>query len=558
MPVRSPFPDVEIPSVNVLDYIFANPDDVTDKPLWIDADDTAKSLSLRQALSWVKRLGAGLQRLGLQKGDVVMMCSTNHIFVPVLYLGVVGSTCAFTGANPAYTPKEIAYQITNCEAKVILAHPSKIDDVLTAAAEAQFPQDRIFHFSDDVSGAAGPVQGLRDWTALLADDAAASSWTWPSLSAAEARTQLATINYSSGTTGLPKGVCGAHRNLVANVQQLIGMRHPNGLTPELERDVWLAFLPLYHAYGQMYTILMAARRRVTVYVMSVFSFERYLQCIERYRPNVLQVVPPIVVMLSKRPEVHKYDLSSVKDLSCGAAPLKVDLQNDVADRFGVNLVQGWGMTELTCAASGLPTDRVDREASCGMLLPSCEAKFLDEDGREVGVGEPGELFVRGPNVMLGYWRNEKATRETLDDEGWLRTGDVAVYNEQGMLWIVDRKKELIKVNGLQVAPAELESLLLENEHVADAAVVGIELDHEEFPRAYVQIQDASKGKVQPRDIQDWLAARVAKHKRLAGGVSFVDAVPKLASGKIVRKLLREWSKRDAAALAKTGWSRANL
>ncbi|KAH8717840.1 Acyl-CoA ligase azaF [Beauveria bassiana] len=558
MPVRSPFPDVEIPSVNVLDYIFANPDDVTDKPLWIDADDTAKSLSLRQALSWVKRLGAGLQRLGLQKGDVVMMCSTNHIFVPVLYLGVVGSTCAFTGANPAYTPKEIAYQITNSEAKVILAHPSKVDDVLAAAAEAQFPQDRIFHFSDDVSGAAGPVQGLRDWTSLLVDDDAASSWTWPSLSAAEARTQLATINYSSGTTGLPKGVCGAHRNLVANVQQLIGMRHPNGLTPELERDVWLAFLPLYHAYGQMYTILMAARRHVTVYVMSVFSFERYLQCIERYRPNVLQVVPPIVVMLSKRPEVQKYDLSSVKDLSCGAAPLKVDLQNDVADRFGVNLVQGWGMTELTCAASGLPMDRVDREASCGMLLPSCEAKFLDEDGREVGVGEPGELFVRGPNVMLGYWRNEKATRETLDDEGWLRTGDVAVYNEQGMLWIVDRKKELIKVNGLQVAPAELESLLLENEHVADAAVVGIELDHEEFPRAYVQIQDASKGKVQPRDIQDWLAARVAKHKRLAGGVSFVDAVPKLASGKIVRKLLREWSKRDAAALAKTGWSRANL
>ncbi|KAJ4163642.1 hypothetical protein LMH87_005357 [Akanthomyces muscarius] len=560
MPVRSPFADVDVPSVNVLDYIFPNPGDVSDKPLWIDADDNAKSLSLRQTLGWVKRLGAGLQRLGLKRGDVVMMCSTNHIFVPVLYLGVVGSTCAFTGANPAYTPKEIAYQITNAQAKIILAHPSKIDDVLAAAAEAKFPRDRIFHFSDDISSDAATttVKGLRDWTAFLAPEDAASAWAWPSLTPAEARTQLATINYSSGTTGLPKGVCGAHRNLIANVQQILGARHPHGLTPDLEDDVWLAFLPLYHAYGQMYTILMAARRHITVHVMSVFNFERYLQCIERYRPNVLQVVPPIVVMLSKRPEVKNYDLSSVKDVNCGAAPLKADLQNEVADRYGLNLAQGWGMTELTCAASCLPSGHVDREASCGMLLPNCEAKFLDEDGKEVAMGEPGELFLRGPNVMLGYWCNEKATKETLDADGWLRTGDVAVYNKQGMIWIVDRKKELIKVNGLQVAPAELESLLLDNEHVADAAVVGVELEHEEYPRAYVQIQDVSKGKVQPRDIQDWLAARVAKHKRLAGGVAFVDAVPKLASGKIVRKLLREWSKRDAAEMQKAGWTRSKM
>ncbi len=335
---------------------------------------------------------------------------------------------------------EIAYQITNSQAKVILAHPSKIDDVLAAAAEAQFPRDRIFHFSDDASGTLGTVQGLRDWTSFLAPEAAAASWTWPSLTAAEAASQLATINYSSGTTGLPKGVCGAHRNLIANVQQIMGARHPHGLTPELENDVWLAFLPLYHAYGQMYTILMAARRHVTVYVMSVFNFERYLQCIERYRPNVLQVVPPIVVMLSKRPEVRRYDLSSVKDINCGAAPLKADLQNDVADRYRLNIVQGWGMTELTCAASVLPTGYVDREASCGMLLPNCAAKFLDDDGKEVAMGEPGELFIQGPNVMRGYWRNEKATKETLDADGWLRTGDVAVYNKEGVIWIVDRKK----------------------------------------------------------------------------------------------------------------------
>ncbi|KAJ4163643.1 hypothetical protein LMH87_005357 [Akanthomyces muscarius] len=542
MPVRSPFADVDVPSVNVLDYIFPNPGDVSDKPLWIDADDNAKSLSLRQTLGWVKRLGAGLQRLGLKRGDVVMMCSTNHIFVPVLYLGVVGSTCAFTGANPAYTPK---------------ANQKRRNCIPNHQCPGQnHPRPPLQNRRCPRRRRRG--QGLRDWTAFLAPEDAASAWAWPSLTPAEARTQLATINYSSGTTGLPKGVCGAHRNLIANVQQILGARHPHGLTPDLEDDVWLAFLPLYHAYGQMYTILMAARRHITVHVMSVFNFERYLQCIERYRPNVLQVVPPIVVMLSKRPEVKNYDLSSVKDVNCGAAPLKADLQNEVADRYGLNLAQGWGMTELTCAASCLPSGHVDREASCGMLLPNCEAKFLDEDGKEVAMGEPGELFLRGPNVMLGYWCNEKATKETLDADGWLRTGDVAVYNKQGMIWIVDRKKELIKVNGLQVAPAELESLLLDNEHVADAAVVGVELEHEEYPRAYVQIQDVSKGKVQPRDIQDWLAARVAKHKRLAGGVAFVDAVPKLASGKIVRKLLREWSKRDAAEMQKAGWTRSKM
>lgn len=535
MPIHPLIPPVHIPEVNILEYIFGDPKDVTDKPLWIDSQDPSKSLSTRQALGWIKRLGLGLQRLGLKRGDVVMMCSTNHIFVPVLYLGVVGATCAFTGANPAYTPKgkrnnrnqiaqvitqisnslkkttaEIAHQISNAQAKIILAHPSKLNDVLAAAAETNFPTSHIYSFSADVSGATAsttPSNGVCDWTALLAPatDPAAQSWSWPALSRpGEAKTTLATINYSSGTTGLPKGVCVSHYNLAANVQQILGMRYPGGggaAPASAASDRWVAFLPLYHAYGQMYTILMAARRHVTVHVMSVFTFEAYLQLIERHRVNVLQVVPPIIVMLAKRPEVGRYDISSVQEISCGAAPLKRDLQNEVSRRLGVNIVQGWGMTELTCASTSMPSGHRDDTGSCGRLNPNCEAKFVGEDGTEVVEGEPGELFVRGPNVMMGYWRNEKATKETLDPEGWLRTGDVAVYKD-GLIWIVDRKKvcfynpwtkdlfsrsswnmvidkkksqELIKVNGLQVAPAELESILLDNEHIADAAVVGITL-----------------------------------------------------------------------------------
>ena len=183
------------------------------------------------------------------------------------------------------------------------------------------------------------------------------------------------------------------------------------------------------------------------------------------------------------------------------------------------------------------------------MIPNHEIKLLDDDGKEVTEGQPGEIHVRAPNVCLGYWRNEQATSETLDSDGWLKTGDVAIAKDN-WFWIVDRKKELIKVNALQVAPAELEAVLLENEDIADAAVTGIILGEQEWPRAYIALKDEKKGKVTESQIQDWMKEKVAKHKQLAGGVSFVDEVPKLASGKIQRKVMREWSKRDALELDK--------
>lgn len=280
-------------------------------------------------------------------------------------------------------------------------------------------------------------------------------------------------------------------------------------------------------------------------------------------------------MLSKRPETAKYDLSSVTDVLCGAAPLSKELQNECMRRFGMQINQGWGMTEVTCGAIHVPGGVNDDSGSVGQLDPNTECKLLDDDGKEVGAGEPGEMYVRGPQVCLRYWRNEEATRESIDGEGWLRTGDVAVVNKGGWFWIVDRKKvffpffsfslfplpftilsltsipsvkELIKVNALQVAPAELEAVLLEHEHIADAAVVGITLHNEEWPRAYVAIQEQAKGKVKPEEIQEWMKSRVAKHKWLVGGVTFVEEVPKLASGKIQRKTMREWAKADAKVL----------
>ncbi|KAI1264820.1 4-coumarate-CoA ligase [Xylariaceae sp. FL1019] len=547
MVFRSPYPDLNLSESNILTYLFPKNQEPSDEPIWINAKENEQHLSPKQLLGWVKRLSFGLEKLELKKGDVVMILTPNQIFVPVAYLGIVGAGCCFSGANPAYTVPELCHQITNTTTKLILAHPSLLQSVLAAASKTKFPKSRIFQFSE----VANPTrEGVSDWRSFVGSEAQGQSYQWPELSATESKNTVATINYSSGTTGLPKGVCVSHANLIANVEQTIFMRYGVTGLPFNQRpqERWVGFLPLYHAYGQLYTILMAIKLQAPVYIMTEFRYEEFLFYIGKYKITNLQIAPPILVMLSKRPETSRYDLSSVKDVLCGAAPLSRELQNECQRRFNLQVYQGWGMTEVTCGAIHVPRGRQDDSGSVGQLDPNCEAKLIDDDGKEVGVGQPGELYIKGPNVCMRYWRNEEATKESLDADGWLKTGDVAVINDKGYFWIVDRKKELIKVNALQVAPAELEGVLLENEHIADAAAVGITVRGEEAPRAYVVIHETSKGKVTPKDIQEWIKSRVAKHKYLNGGVVFIDEVPKLASGKIQRKTMREWAKRDATEL----------
>ncbi|KAJ0306357.1 hypothetical protein COL516b_004816 [Colletotrichum fioriniae] len=552
MVFKSPFPSLDIPKTNLLSYLFPKGSTPSDEPIWIDCKDDKINLSPKQMLQWVKRLGFGLQNLGLKRGDVVMICTPNQIFVPVAYLGIVSVGCVFSGANPAYTVPELVHQMTNTAAKVVLVHPNHLEQVLEAADKSKIPRSRIFQFSEVENPA---KHGVPDWRQMIGTPAQADSYQWPELSAEESTSTVATINYSSGTTGLPKGVCVSHHNLIANVEQTIYMRYAEKpySFENRPRERWIGFLPLYHAYGQLYAVLMAMKLDVPIYIMKEFRYEDFLFAIGKHKITNLQVAPPILVMLSKRPETARYDLSSVKDMLCGAAPLSRELQNECQRRFSVQINQGWGMTEVTCGGIMVPGGIKDDTGSVGKLAPNCDCKLVDEEGKEVGFGEPGELCMRGPNICLGYWRNEVATKEALVD-GWLKTGDIAVCNKDGYFWIVDRKKELIKVNALQVAPAELEAVLLENEHVADAAVVGITIEGNEWPRAYVALQDVSIGKVKPEDIQEWIKPRVAKHKALVGGVVFVDEVPKLASGKIQRKVMREWSKRDAAALEKAAKS----
>lgn len=345
-------------------------------------------------------------------------------------------------ATSGFTPDkktEVAHQLRNTSAQALLVHPSLLKTAIEAAKEVGLPKDRVYQFSDTENS---PSEGISDWRAMLGSESEGSSYRWPKLNAEQSKKTIATINYSSGTTGLPKGVCVSHSNLIANVEQCIFSKYDqkpfNKDNHPPER--WVGFLPLYHAYGQLYTILTATKLQIPVYIMKAFVYTDFLSIIQHYKITHLHVAPPIVVMLSKRPETANYDISTVTDMLCGAAPLSKELQNDVSSRYGIRIIQAWGMTEVTCGGTSIPGGVFDNSGSVGPLLANGEGKLLDDDGKEVGVGEPGEIYIRGPQVCMGYWRNEAATREAISEDGWLKTGDMCVRDERGYFWIVDRKK----------------------------------------------------------------------------------------------------------------------
>jgi acyl-CoA synthetase (AMP-forming)/AMP-acid ligase II len=352
MPYKSRY-TVEIPQCNILSYLFDNIRGDPNAPIWIDAKDNSNSLSRDQAFSLIQRLAVGFDRHGVGEGEAVMVFSPNHIFVPLVYLAAAGSKRFFTGANPAYTVNEVAYQMSTVKAALILIHPSLIEIGQAAARKANILPERLFLFADTQSTSPGE---LRDWRELLAPEADAARWRCDPLRGDEASKTIAAINFSSGTTGMPKGVCVTHHNLVANTAQTIFNFFES--TPYSEdshpAERWLAFLPLYHAYSQLWTINIACRLQVPVYVMSKFALEDFLQYIEKFQITTLQAVPPVLVMLNKREEAKKYSLASLRQILSGAAPLSLELQNEVSAKFDVVISQGWGMTETTCVGMLMP------------------------------------------------------------------------------------------------------------------------------------------------------------------------------------------------------------
>jgi acyl-CoA synthetase (AMP-forming)/AMP-acid ligase II len=369
----------------------------------------------------------------------------------------------------------------------------------------------------------GEAEGATPFATLVTDEHP------PATVAIDPDRTVASLPYSSGTTGLPKGVELTHATLVTNVRQ-------SQATLEFrEDDVVLAVAPFFHVMGFNLILACGLRAGATVVTMPRFDLEDVLSVIQRHRVTATIVVPPIVLALAKHPLVDRYDLSSLRLVGCGAAPLGAALEQRCADRLGCIVAQGLGMTEATTCIAINPLD-APRRGSAGRLLANTEARIVDPaSGADLGAGRTGELWVRGPQLMRGYRDRPEATAATIDEQGWLHTGDLCYFDEDGYLYVVDRLKELIKYKGYQVAPAELEHLLLAHPAVADAAVVPRPDEQAgEIPVAHV----VPRAEVTAEELLAWVAERVAPYKRVRA-VRFTDQIPKSQTGKLLRRLLVE-------------------
>ncbi|CAN5918227.1 4-coumarate--CoA ligase family protein [soil metagenome] len=498
---HSPFPDVDVPDVSLPAFVLAAVEDRPDKPALIDGP-SGRTLTYGQLAGAVARVASGLAARGFTKGDVLAIVSPNLPEFAVIFFAVTSRGGVVTTANPRYTADELHHQLVDAGATVLVTIPPLVDTARLAIRETAVRELVVF----------GEADGATPFSALLADGVTVDP------AVVDPGTDVAVLPYSSGTTGLPKGVMLTHRNLVANLAQLDALEPHVAVSIGVD-DVVLGLLPFFHIYGMTVILAYGLHKGATIVTLPRFDLEQFLTVIQEHRVTYVNVVPPIVQALAKHPLVDHYDLSSLREVGSGAAPLGRDIAHMAAERIGCGVVQGYGMTELSPVSHVNPDqhDQIDT-GSVGPAIPGTESRLVDvETGDDVAVGEPGELLVRGPQVMRGYLNNPDATAATIDDDGWLHTGDIATIDDRGYVTIVDRVKELIKYKGFQVAPAELEALLLTHDAVADAAVIG-RPDEEagEIPIAFIV---AAGGELDPDELLAFVADRIAPHKRVRGARS---------------------------------------
>jgi 4-coumarate--CoA ligase len=420
--------------------------------------------------------------------------------------------------------------LQNSGAKALATQLPLIENARKAAQKAGLPEDRIIL----LGGGRDEWSQFRHFTSL-GNSAGLSRHGRVKVN--DPAKELAFLAYSSGTTGLPKGVMLTHRNLVSNL--LMGLA-ATSITGE---DRLLAFLPFYHIYGLSGLVHQSLYRGLTCIVMEKFDLEQFCKLVQQHKITFSYVVPPVVLGLSKHPVVDKYDLSSLRMMTSAAAPLTKELVDAAYKRLRIPVTQAFGLSETSPSTHVQPLELWQSTVgSVGRLLSNQTAKYVSIDETEVPVGEVGELWVKGPNVFAGYWKNEKATANALTSDGYFKTGDIGYQDKDGNFYITDRIKELIKYKGSQVAPAELEGVLLSHDKVNDVAVLGIQRDDlaTEVPIAYVVPRPGTAASPQlEKDIVDFVASKVANHKKLRGGVKFVEEIPKSAAGKILRRVLKE-------------------
>nr|WP_202558773.1 4-coumarate--CoA ligase family protein [Streptomyces sp. SID5789] len=489
-------------------------------PALIDGTD-GTTLTYEQVDRFHRRVAAALAEAGVRKGDVLALHSPNTVAFPLAFYAATRAGASVTTVHPLATAEEFAKQLGDARARWIVTVSPLLDTARRAAELAGGVQEIL------VCDSAPGHRSLIDMLASTAPE--------PRI-AIDPAEDVAALPYSSGTTGTPKGVMLTHRQIATNLAQL------EPLMPAAPGDRVLAVLPFFHIYGL--TALMNAPLRLgaTVVVLPRFDLEQFLAAIQNHRITGLYVAPPIVLALAKHPLVAEYDLSSLKYIVSAAAPLDAQLAAACSRRLGLPPVgQAYGMTELSPGTHVVPLDAMADAppGSVGKLIAGTEMRIvsLTDPGKDLPPGESGEILIRGPQIMKGYLGRPDATAALIDEDGWLHTGDVGHADSDGWLFVVDRVKELIKYKGFQVAPAELEALLLTHPGVADAAVVGAYNDDgNEVPHAYVVRQPTAPG-LSEGEIMMYVAERVAPYKRVRE-VTFIDAVPRAASGKILRRELR--------------------
>ena len=518
MTFRSRFPEAFIPRQELSAFVLAAAGDYLDRTALIDAA-SGHRLSYGDLRAQVDHFAGGLARLGVGHGDVVAIALPNVPEYPVVFLGTARAGAASTTLNPALTGRETAAQLADSGAGVVITTPENAGKLRVAGG----PGLRLVVLGE----ASGDVAGFYD---LLN-----AGWPAPAVDIDPAE-DLAALPYSSGTTGLPKGVMLTHRNLVANGVQCGPFYNGPG-------DVVLAAAPFFHIMGMAVVMVAGLCRGVTMVTMTRFDLEQCLRAIQDHRVMSMVVAPPVTAALAKHPLVDSYDLSSLRLLTTGGAPLGAQVQEACAARLGCRTGQGWGMTELGAGLISPPAGvAVDKPGTVGWCVTGAELRVVDPaSGAERGAGEPGELWFRGPNVMQGYRHNAEATAATIDDDGWCRTGDIAEVDGDGFVQIVDRVKELIKYKGYQVAPAELEAVLISHPLIADAAVVASP-DEEagEVPKAFLVLKEnqSMDREDAAQQVMAYVTGQVAHYKRVRR-YEFVEAIPRTPSGKIVRRELIE-------------------